>query len=285
MSDTPQGPGWWMADDQRWYPPDLRSGASTSPPEAGQPPPTPKDILPSKNLWKGLIASVVVLALALVATIVVLVTRGTDTETTSAATTPVGRTTTTSPLSTSTVPVTTTSNAPPPTTAPTPAAPTSAPGVESGDGPVLLCKDLKAKGYNYSEAVIYWTTHGLPEALDADKNGIPCETVYSEREVTLYWGATGPEADGSCPSAPTLLAALRATPQLDEATGYPGVLGQIQCALPFATAFDTSPGDGETAQLLFKAISGYWVALDGGTSLDCQGQWSIPAADAEILGC
>ena len=32
MSDTPQGPGWWMADDQRWYPPEQRRGTNTTAP-------------------------------------------------------------------------------------------------------------------------------------------------------------------------------------------------------------------------------------------------------------
>jgi len=32
MSDTPQGPGWWMADDGRWYGPERRAGDSTVPP-------------------------------------------------------------------------------------------------------------------------------------------------------------------------------------------------------------------------------------------------------------
>jgi len=171
-------------------------------------------------------------------------------------------------------------------------APTTvAPATPVGPGDVLtepvglLCKDLNAKGYSYSASVDYWRAHGQPDNMDADKNGIPCETTYSERDVILYWGSTGPVADGTCPSPSTLLSSLRATPQLDDAIGNPRVLGEIQCSLPFATAFDTTPGEGETAQILFKAISGYWVALDGGTGLDCVGQWSVPASDAEILGC
>ncbi len=36
MSDTAQGPGWWMASDGKWYPPELWTG----PPNTGPPPTT-----------------------------------------------------------------------------------------------------------------------------------------------------------------------------------------------------------------------------------------------------
>lgn len=36
MSDTSQGPGWWLASDGKWYPPQ-----SATPPAASTPPPTP----------------------------------------------------------------------------------------------------------------------------------------------------------------------------------------------------------------------------------------------------
>ncbi len=32
MSDESQGPGWWLASDGKWYPPELAPGASTPPP-------------------------------------------------------------------------------------------------------------------------------------------------------------------------------------------------------------------------------------------------------------
>jgi hypothetical protein len=51
----------------------------------------------------------------------------------------------------------------------------------------LLCKDLKAQGYSYSAAVAYWQREGMPDRMDADRNGIPCETVYSRADVVAYW--------------------------------------------------------------------------------------------------
>jgi hypothetical protein len=38
MSDTSQGPGWWLASDGKWYPPELWTGApGTAPPGASAP--------------------------------------------------------------------------------------------------------------------------------------------------------------------------------------------------------------------------------------------------------
>ena len=42
----------------------------------------------------------------------------------------------------------------------------------------LYCRDLKAYGYNWSEAITYWNYWGKPSNMDIDLNGIPCETVY-----------------------------------------------------------------------------------------------------------
>lgn len=44
MSDVPQGPGWWQASDQKWYPPEAFPGApqpSPAGPPPGAPPGTP----------------------------------------------------------------------------------------------------------------------------------------------------------------------------------------------------------------------------------------------------
>jgi len=51
----------------------------------------------------------------------------------------------------------------------------------------LFCRDLNAKGYSYVAAVDYWRLHGQPDRMDADLNGIPCETVYSRSAVAAYW--------------------------------------------------------------------------------------------------
>jgi hypothetical protein len=36
--------------------------------------------------------------------------------------------------------------------------------------------------------VAYWYDEGLPDRMDADGNGIPCETVYPAAVVQAFWG-------------------------------------------------------------------------------------------------
>jgi hypothetical protein len=52
----------------------------------------------------------------------------------------------------------------------------------------LFCRDLHAMGHSYTEAVTYWVREGSPDRMDADRNGIPCETVYPLAEVVEFWG-------------------------------------------------------------------------------------------------
>jgi hypothetical protein len=52
----------------------------------------------------------------------------------------------------------------------------------------LFCRDLAAKGYGYAEAVEYWELEASPDRMDADNNGIPCQTVYAESDVMAVWG-------------------------------------------------------------------------------------------------
>jgi hypothetical protein len=69
----------------------------------------------------------------------------------------------------------------------------SAPGVPKALGDVrslpagLFCRDLNAKGYSYVAAIDYWRLHGQPNQMDADRNGIPCETVYPRGDIGKYW--------------------------------------------------------------------------------------------------
>ena len=60
-------------------------------------------------------------------------------------------------------------------------------GLPSG----LLCKDVVAHSFGYSDAVSYWYSEGSPSRMDADNDGIPCETVYSSSDVISYWNGQG----------------------------------------------------------------------------------------------
>jgi hypothetical protein len=51
----------------------------------------------------------------------------------------------------------------------------------------LYCRDLKRLGYSYGDALRYWRYWGEPDNMDADLNGIPCETVYTAAEVKRYF--------------------------------------------------------------------------------------------------
>lgn len=52
----------------------------------------------------------------------------------------------------------------------------------------LLCRDLATAGWGYFEAIAYWEIEGRPARMDADENGIPCETVFPASDITAYWG-------------------------------------------------------------------------------------------------
>lgn len=52
--------------------------------------------------------------------------------------------------------------------------------------PGQYCRDLRASGYWFEDAVVYWLLESMPDRMDADRNGVPCETVYDEMEILPY---------------------------------------------------------------------------------------------------
>ena len=46
MSDTSQGPGWWLASDGKWYPPQNPPPAPPAPPSSPMPTPSPSTSVP-----------------------------------------------------------------------------------------------------------------------------------------------------------------------------------------------------------------------------------------------
>ena len=50
----------------------------------------------------------------------------------------------------------------------------------------VYCRDISAMGFGFDTAVAYWLVGGVPRRMDADGNGIPCETVYSPAEVNAF---------------------------------------------------------------------------------------------------
>jgi uncharacterized RDD family membrane protein YckC len=58
MSDVPPGPGWWIASDGRWYPPEAHPGAAppwaAPPPGSSYPPPAAgAQTVPAPGAWGG----------------------------------------------------------------------------------------------------------------------------------------------------------------------------------------------------------------------------------------
>lgn len=71
----------------------------------------------------------------------------------------------------------------PATAALTPAADAAVRSLRAG----LYCQDLRNGSFSYAAAFQYWRLHGNPVQMDADRNGIPCETVYSTAAVNAFW--------------------------------------------------------------------------------------------------
>ena len=171
------------------------------PPSAPAPVPTAAPAPARSNT--PLIVAIAVLATLVVVGVVALIVSsrgGSDDDgggATSSTVTTLPATTTTAPTTTSSTTTSTTSTTVASTTttaAVTTTTVASGPGDVLGQPAGLLCRDLQARGYSYSAAVDYWWYHGQPNRMDADLNGIPCETVYPRGEVIAYWGST-PSSD------------------------------------------------------------------------------------------
>lgn len=124
------------------------------------------------------------LVLALSAALLAAACGGGEAGDSNTATTPIVTTTSAVPTTT---PATTTEPPPTSTTTTTPPESVDEPSIEALAWG-LLCRNLAAAGWSYPDAVAYWEVEGRPARMDADENGIPCETVYPTSEVAAYWG-------------------------------------------------------------------------------------------------
>ncbi|MDH3729819.1 MAG: hypothetical protein OES13_01650 [Acidimicrobiia bacterium] len=62
-----------------------------------------------------------------------------------------------------------------------------------------FCRELAEEAgipfdLGYKGAVIYWFLDGMPDRMDADRDGVPCETVFFYEEVLQVWQGTDREA-------------------------------------------------------------------------------------------
>ncbi len=60
----------------------------------------------------------------------------------------------------------------------------------------LLCADIADFGFWYGDAAAYWVREGRPARMDADGNGIPCETVYDGDQIDAYFNVWFNEPTG-----------------------------------------------------------------------------------------
>ena len=161
----------------------------------------------------------------------------------------------------------------PPTTAPrTTTSTTAAPTTTSASGvaalPVgLKCKDLVARGLTYDDAYEYWNLHGHPPLMDADSNGVPCETVYPASVVAAYLHAHGLGAPTPTAPAPTTPAAGPCTTAaIQQALVAEGsttkVFGPPICSGPWAAAAVTFEPTGDEGTSFWHWNDSAWVRGD-----------------------
>ncbi len=75
---------------------------------------------------------------------------------------------------------------------------------ESGEPPTgpeqlasgLLCRDVADFGFGYGDAAAYWVREGRPTRMDADGNGIPCETVFDGDQIDAFFNVWFNEPEG-----------------------------------------------------------------------------------------
>ncbi len=176
------------------------------------PPPPPPPETPKRPALPWLLAGAGVAA-AIVLALILTSGGGSPTTTRGAldtrVTTPPTATATTPPA-TATVPPATaidppptnpppTATLPPPTNPPptAPAPPPTPPPLDTFDVRVaalpsgLRCADLIDQGFGYAANAAYWILSGRPSLMDADNDGIPCETRFSQQELDAFYFQNG----------------------------------------------------------------------------------------------
>lgn len=165
-------------------------GEGPPPRSQERPPATPPP--PGRGKGKGngvdpltavAVGGVVVLAVAVIIAVVAM--RSADDDSSADGTTTTAAVTTTTDASESTDTSTPDTDAPSSSDGAT-TLPVDAP-TQAELGADLQCADLVEAGASYSQAVVYWATHGESALLDSDGDGIPCETTYASSDVAFLW--------------------------------------------------------------------------------------------------
>jgi hypothetical protein len=109
-----------------------------------------------------------------------------------------------------------------------------------------FCRDLVAsEGYfsSYSGAVTYWFLEGRPDRMDADRDGIPCETVYSLWDIANVWNGTPSEAATDIHFGTVTEVAVHGSGH-ELTIDYAFFLGGMEANLAAEAAGEIGPGEG-----------------------------------------
>jgi hypothetical protein len=116
--------------------------------------------------------------------------------------------------------------------------------------PGKFCRDLAGAGFSYAEAVAYWNVNARPDRMDADVDGIPCETVYPTGAVRAVWGSRLDTATTDVSRLPTGMPCAQLAeygveyqyvPEYWAREGYPGYMDRDGNGMP--CEFEYTPAD------------------------------------------
>ncbi len=98
-----------------------------------------------------------------------------------------------------------------------------------------VCRDVNAAGYGFTDALAYWVREGAPARMDADHNGLPCETVYGWDEILAVMAFDGAPYESPEPPPGVTIASIAADVQRQLQAAWDaepdrpeGVLGPLQ---------------------------------------------------------
>lgn len=105
------------------------------------------------------------------------------------------------------------------------------------------CRDLHPFGFSYADAYDYWEWEGRPDRMDADRNGVPCETVYPAEEIEAFLGAgTAAPETTTTTTTTTTLASTTTQGSSDPVRGE--LLATNTCSACHGSSFEGIPGLG-----------------------------------------
>ena len=152
----------------------------------------------------------------------------------------------------------------------------------------LFCRDLVGRpGYQgYFDLVAYWFIEGLPQRMDADRNGIPCETLVPLNDVALFWG-NSPYSEAPDIFFGDITGVSSAGGTVEVTIDYAIFLTGMDANLAAEEAGEISPGEGvpndyfirnENPRLrTFELISGVTIvdlSSDGGFRILSPDDWA-----------